>query len=184
MFGYLVLFGPLVLVPIVLTGAGSSALHAGLVLTALPAGFALAASIGDKLLPHSWTDRSRAAFGAFVTVAALVALSAAPKTAAYLVPLLAVLGWGLGAFAPANNSLVMKSFPTHGAGTGGGLLNMARSLGTALGVAAVTIAVHLRPTTTGALNGASTAFLVLTVAAVGMVLSARTSHHSPDPPES
>ena len=78
----------------------------------------------------------------------------------------------------------MKSFPTHGAGTGGGLLNMARNLGTALGVAAVTTTVPLSPTTTGALNGASTALLVLTLAAAAMVLSARASDHSPDPPES
>ncbi|MFI1564805.1 hypothetical protein ACH4ZX_17430 [Streptomyces sp. NPDC020490] len=42
--GYLVLFGPLVLVPVVLSAGGCSELTAGAVLTALPAGFASAAT--------------------------------------------------------------------------------------------------------------------------------------------
>ena len=135
--GYLVLFGPLVLVPIVLTDAGSSELHAGLVLTALPAGFALAATLGERMLPNSWSDRRRAGFGAALGVVVLAALVAVPLTTTWLVPLLGTLGVALGLFTPANNSLVMRAVPTHVAGTGGGLLNMTRSLGTALGVAAV-----------------------------------------------
>lgn len=55
--GYLVLFGPLVLIPVTLTAAGSSMLHAGLVLTALPARFALAATAAERLLPARWSDR-------------------------------------------------------------------------------------------------------------------------------
>ena len=51
MCGYLVLFGPLVLVPVVLAAQRRSAVAAGLALTALPAGFALAALVADRLLP-------------------------------------------------------------------------------------------------------------------------------------
>ncbi|MEU8547507.1 MFS transporter [Streptomyces roseoverticillatus] len=140
---YLVLFGPLVLVPVVLTGAGSSELHAGLVLTALPAGFALAATCADRVLPVALGDRARCLLGAAVAAGALAAMLALPLTAAPLVPLLALLGLGLGTFTPANNALVMGAVPASASGTGGGLVNMVRGLGTALGIALVTLALHL-----------------------------------------
>jgi sugar phosphate permease len=54
-----------------------------------------------------------------------------------------VLGVGLGVFTPANNSMIMTSIPARAAGTGGGLVNLTRALGTALGVALVTLALHL-----------------------------------------
>lgn len=180
--GYLVLFGPLVLVPIVLTDAGSSALHAGLVLTALPAGFALAATLGERTLPGSWSDPRRAGFGAMLGVVVLAGLVAAPLTTAWLVPLLGALGVALGLFTPANNALVMRAVPHHVAGTGGGLLNMTRSLGTALGVAAVTLALHLHPSGAHLLDGPRTALLVLAVAAVGALVSARLLPPAPVQP--
>jgi MFS family permease len=171
--GYLVLFGPLVLVPVVLTEAGSSELHAGLVLTALPAGFALAATLGERLVPRSWTDRPRSTLGAGLGVAVLIAMVAAPLTAGWLVPLLAALGIALGIFTPANNSLVMHAVPSHTVATGGGLLNMSRGLGTALGVALVTLALHLRPAGARVFDGPHSALAVLAVAGVVMLLSAR-----------
>lgn len=180
--GYLVLFGPLVLVPIVLTDAGSSELHAGLVLTALPAGFALAATLGERMLPNSWSDRRRAGFGAALGVVVLAALVAVPLTTTWLVPLLGTLGVALGLFTPANNSLVMRAVPTHVAGTGGGLLNMTRSLGTALGVAAVTLALHVRPGGTHLFDGPRTALLVLAAAAAVALLSAHLLPSAPQQP--
>jgi MFS family permease len=180
--GYLVLFGPLVLIPIVLTGAGSSELRAGIVLTALPAGFAVAATIGERLLPRSWTDRTRGTFGAALGVVVLAALVAAPLTIAWLLPLLGSLGVALGIFTPANNSLVMRAIPTHIAGMGGGLLNMTRSLGTALGVATVTLALHLRPAGAQLFDGPRTALLVLAAAAVVALLSARLLPTAPSAP--
>jgi EmrB/QacA subfamily drug resistance transporter len=143
--GYLVLFGPLALVPLVLTDAGTSLTTAGLVLTALPAGFAAGALCGDRLLPRSWSDRRRAAAGSALAVLAAAALIPAPFTTPWLIPLLALLGLGLGAFTPANNTLVMGAIPARAAGTGGGLVNMTRSLGTALGVALVTLALNVAP---------------------------------------
>ncbi|MFE4873675.1 hypothetical protein [Streptomyces sp. NPDC056682] len=50
---------------------------------------------------------------------------------------LALLGLGLGTFIPANNALIMGAIPASCSGTGGGLVNMTRGLGTALGVALV-----------------------------------------------
>lgn len=160
--GYLVLFGPLVLVPVVLTASGSSALTAGLVLTALPGGFAAAAAGVDRLpLPGSGlSDRGRSLLGAAICVGALTGLVVVPLTAGALVPLLALLGVGLGAFTPANNTMIMRAIPPGLSGTGGGLVNMARSLGTALGVALVTFTLHLAPGT-GLWTGPRLAVLAL-----------------------
>jgi EmrB/QacA subfamily drug resistance transporter len=169
---YLILFGPLVLVPVVLTSAGSSELHAGLVLTALPAGFALAATAGERLLPKTLTDRDRCLVGAVLIVVATGVLAVAPLTQAWLAPMLGALGIALGIFTPANNSLVMRSIPIQAAGTGGGLVNMTRSLGTALGVALVTLALHLRPADATPLTGPRTALLSLTAVAVILLVSA------------
>jgi hypothetical protein len=79
----------------------------------------------------------------------------------------------LGIFAPANNSVVMRAIPSHTAATGGGMLNMSRSLGTALGVALVTLALHLRPAGARLFDGPHTALAILAVAAALMLLSAR-----------
>ncbi|EMF00166.1 MFS transporter [Streptomyces mobaraensis NBRC 13819 = DSM 40847] len=140
---YLVLFGPLVLVPAALTAEGASELVAGLVLTALPAGFALAATCAERVLPAGLSDRARCVLGALVCLAALAVTAVLPLTPFPLVPLLALLGLGLGVYTPANNATVMAALPTRSAGTGGGLINMARGLGTALGIALVTLTLHL-----------------------------------------
>jgi EmrB/QacA subfamily drug resistance transporter len=140
--GYLVLFGPLVLVPALLTARGLSLSWAGLVLTALPVGFAVSALAADRVLPHGWSNRRRALVGAATAVAALLASLGGESHTAALAALLALLGLGLGVFAPANNALIMAAIPRGAEGTGGGLVNMARALGTALGVALVTLSVH------------------------------------------
>ncbi|WP_051093989.1 MFS transporter [Streptomyces sp. MspMP-M5] len=170
--GYLVLFGPLVLVPIALTAGGTSELVAGLVLTALPGGFALGATGADRLLPRSMSERARCLVGALVCVGALAAMAVLPMTDRSLPLVLALLGLGLGTFTPANNALIMGSIPAGSSGTGGGLVNMARGLGTALGVALVTLALHLAPPGGPGLHGARWAVLILLAAAVITVAAA------------
>ncbi len=169
--GYLVLFGPLVLVPVVLTARGTSELTAGLVLTALPAGFALAATGGDRLLPGGLADRGRCLAGAAVFTVGSAALLAVPLTAAWLVPVLALTGLGLGTFTPANNAMIMGAIPAGCSGTGGGLVNMTRGLGTALGVALVTLALHLAGSA-AAQTGARWAAVVLLAASAVAIASA------------
>jgi MFS family permease len=164
--GYLVLFGPLVLVPDVF-GTHQTA-KAGLVLTALPLGFATAALAANRVLPSSWTDRRRAMTGSAVAVVALLALIPLPFTPPALMPMFALLGLGLGAFTPANNTLVMAAIPSEAAGTGGGLVNMSRGLGTALGVALVTLTLYLVPNIQ---HAAHIAIAVLAVVALGVYLS-------------
>ncbi|MCX4757167.1 MFS transporter [Kitasatospora purpeofusca] len=171
--GYLVLFGPLVLVPVDLDRHGTPPLIAGLVLTALPLGFALAATTADRLLPAAWTDQRRSRYGAAGCIAALAVLAAVPQQPALLPGPLALLGLALGVFIPANNTLVMKAIPATAAGTGGGMVNMTRGLGTAIGVAAVTLALHLGGTGTGA----RTATLVLLAFAALAWALGYASHH-------
>jgi MFS family permease len=166
--GYLVLFGPLVLVPVVLTDTGTSLASAGAVLTALPGGFAAAALTANRILPEGWSDRTRALAGSALAVAAMAAMIPAPFTPGYLIPLLGLLGLGLGTFTPANNTLVMGAIPASAAGTGGGLVNMTRGLGTALGVALVTLALHL---VTGIRHATIAATIVLTLITIAVCAS-------------
>jgi MFS family permease len=164
--GYLVLFGPLVLVPDVL-GSHQSA-RAGLILTALPLGFASAALGANAVLPASWTDRRRALLGSAVALLALLALIPMPFTPVGQMPLLALLGLGLGTFTPANNTIVMGAIPARAAGTGGGLVNMTRGLGTALGVALVTLTLYLVPDVQ---HAAHLATALLAAVAAGVLVS-------------
>jgi MFS family permease len=164
--GYLVLFGPLVLVPTVLARDGRSTLFAGLVLTTLPLGFALAATLAERVLPMRWDDRTRAVAGASGCVLALALMAVLPLTAAVLPLPLGLLGVSLGVFAPANNTLVMRAVPQSSSGTGGGMVNMGRGIGTALGVAAVTLALELVPGRAGSRVAVTVllAFALLTLA--------------------
>jgi MFS family permease len=168
--GYLVLFGPLVVVPVVLTAGGASALRAGLVCTALPAGFGLAATIGTRLLPKSWSNARRCVCGALVCVAALVPLVLVGFGATFIV-LLGVLGLGLGLFTPPNNAMVMGAIPAAKSGLGGGLVNMARGIGTALGVALMTCVLNAA----GVGAGTRWAFGLLAVLGIGVAVIAALS---------
>ncbi|MFE9667251.1 MFS transporter [Microbispora bryophytorum] len=141
--GYLVLFGPLVSIPQVLVAGGTGELVAGLVLTALPGAFAASALIGDRLLPRAWGDRRRCVVGAVTAAAGCALLAADPAAEGWAVAGLALTGAGLGLFVPANNTVVMAAVPEQVSATAGGMVNMARGIGTALGIAAVTLALHL-----------------------------------------
>ncbi|KAA9152773.1 MFS transporter [Amycolatopsis acidicola] len=153
--GYLVLFGPLTLFPQIL-GA-----HAGLVLTCLPAGFGLAAVGANRLLPRRLGSRGRTVAGALVCAAGCAVLPLAPGAPALAGPVLLLVGIGLGVFIPANNSVIMGAIPARISATGGGLVNMARSFGTALGVALVTLCLHI-----GHAAGSTVTLLALAVFAL------------------
>ena len=56
---------------------------------------------------------------------------------------LAGVGLGLGAFAPANNASIMRSVPASTTATAGGVINMTRALGTAVGISLVTLTSHV-----------------------------------------
>jgi MFS family permease len=139
---YLVLFGPLVLFPQVVSARGGSAAAAGLLLTALPVGFGVAAACADRLLPARWANRRRCLLGGALAAAAAAAL-AVPAPDVLTVALLGVLGVGLGIYTPANNAEIMAAVPARDAAAAGGMVNMTRGIGTALGVAVVTLGLHV-----------------------------------------
>ncbi len=142
--GYLALFGPLVLLPQMLAGHGS-ALRTGLLLSALPAGFGLSALSAEAVLPARMTNRQRGFTGAACCSAALVILMFMSTDVVGILACLALAGLGLGLFIPANNAVIMRSSPGSSAAVLGGLVNMARGIGTTLGIALVTLALHVAP---------------------------------------
>lgn len=177
--GYLVLFAPLTLFPQIYAGRGVTA---GLVLTALPAGFAAAALAGDRLLPRRWGSRARATGAGLLCAAAACGLALGSGSPVLSAVLLAILGTGLGVFIPANNASVMGAVPADRSGMGSGLVNMSRGLGTALGVATVTLCLHLTRISAGGRSGGGSAGvldgtrLALAVVAAASVLAAATGY--------
>jgi len=83
--------------------------------------------------------------------------------------LLGLTGLGLGMFVPANNAVIMRSGAASSAAVLGGLVNMARGIGTTFGIAVVTLALHLAGTEDGHLT-----FAVLAVAAACAAVIAMT----------
>jgi MFS family permease len=162
--GYLALFGPLVLIPQLLASHGGE-LRAGLLVSALPAGFAVAALSAEAIFPAGLSNRDRGFAGAATCAAALIMLIFMPKSAVAVAAFLALAGLGLGVFVPANNAVIMRTAPTGSAAVLGGLVNMARGIGTTLGIALVTLALHVAPTGAGGQPDPTVAFAVLAAAA-------------------
>lgn len=173
--GYLVLFGPLVLIPQVLAATGGEA-RAGLILSALPLGFGVAALGAESALPASWGNRQRGVTGALVCAVALTLLIFLPFGTAALAVMLAAAGLGLGVFVPANNTVIMGVSAQGSAGVLGGLVNMARGIGTALGISVVTLALHVSGPAAGHPRAAGPdprpALAMLAVIAVAAALTA------------
>jgi MFS family permease len=173
---YLVLFGPLVLIPQVVTARGGTALDAGLLLTALPAGFGSTAAVADRLLGRLGTNQARCLAGGAMAAGCTAGLAGCAGLAVHLqavqppqavtVALLGLLGAGLGLFTPANNAEIMTLLPAQDAATAGGMVNMTRGVGTALGVAVVTLGLHIARGAGHPAAGAPLSMGLLTVAAV------------------
>ena len=164
--GYLALFGPLVLVPQLLDGHGNAA-RTGLILSALPVGFGVAALTAEWVFPVGLPNRARGFIGAAVSAVALVMLIFAAGSTAGLVVLLGLAGLGLGVFVPANNAVIMRTAAASSAAVVGGLVNMARGIGTTFGIALVTLALHLADSGHAGLGhiDGRVAFAVLAIAA-------------------
>lgn len=139
LLSYAVLFGTLFLMPFYLQRIrGHDAIATGLLLTAVPLAIAVLAPVSGSL-----TDRIGSRWltvaGMIVAAVALFGLTshgAATAPPGSAVRMLALFGVGLGLFTPPNNSAIMGSAPANRLGLAGGVLNMTRSLGTSLGVAA------------------------------------------------
>ncbi len=178
---YLVLFGPLVLFPQVVSAQGSSAEAAGLLLTALPAGFGLAAALADRLLPAAWPNRRRCLLGGAVVACSAAAL-AVPAPRAVSVVLLGLLGTGLGIYTPANNAEIMAAVPAREAAAAGGMVNMTRGIGTALGVAVVALGLHAGELLRSPGAGLALSMTALAAAAILGTGAALRARPAPDGP--
>jgi hypothetical protein len=90
-----------------------------------------------------------------------------PVTVQTVVPQLALAGLGLGLFVPANNTVIMRSTADSSASLLGGLVSMARGIGTTLGISLMAFALHLGGAGHGYAGStqARPAFIVLAAAA-------------------
>jgi|KBSSwiStaDraftv2_1062776.scaffolds.fasta_scaffold12771_3 MFS family permease len=172
LLAYLLLFGPIVLVPLVLQAHGVTAATAGLCVAALAAGFAVAAPTADRLLPAAWSPELRCRTGLILTGAGLLAALAAGPHVATLAPCLLLVGVGLGVYTPANNALIMASVPRDSSALAGGLVNTMRTAGTAAATALVAAVVSAAGST-GALTGGLMILLAAVVLAAATVRSPR-----------
>ena len=66
-----------------------------------------------------------------------------PVTQATVVPQVALAGLGLGIFVPANNTVIMRGAADSTASLVGGLVSMARGIGTTFGISLMALAWHL-----------------------------------------
>jgi MFS family permease len=142
LLAYLLLFAPLVLYPSVFATWGMSTAAGGLVLSCLPAGFALAA-VGANAAHLRASNRQRVAVGAVGVLACLVANIALWRSPGLVAVLLLLMGAFLGLVIPANNATVMGAVPASAAAVTGGMVNVARALGTAFGVAVAAMGLHV-----------------------------------------
>jgi len=140
LMSYAALFGLMFLMPFIFVRVyGDSALAAGLRLSIVPVMLGVVAPVGGALYDRLGS-RILTASGMVVCVAGLVLLSAAMDGAPGGLPLvmlaLAIFGIGQGLFISPNNSGIMAVAPASLTGEAGGLLNVMRSLGISVGIAA------------------------------------------------
>jgi MFS family permease len=137
---YAALFGLFFLLPFIFVRAyHDSAFAAGLRLTIVPVMLGVVAPLGgalsDRLGPRLLTVA-----GMLVCVAALALLFAvldgAPTSLPAVMLALAIFGIGQGLFISPNNSAIVAAAPAALTGEAGGLLNVTRSCGISIGIAA------------------------------------------------
>jgi EmrB/QacA subfamily drug resistance transporter len=140
LLSYGTLFGLFFLMPFIFVRAyRDSIFAAGLRLCIVPVMIGMVAPIGGALYDKLGA-RLPTVFGMAVCVGALVMLGAVLEDTRDSLPAvmlaLAVFGIGQGLFVSPNNSAIVAAAPANLTGEAGGLLNVTRSLGVSLGVAA------------------------------------------------
>ena len=132
---YMAIFGVLFVVPYLLELAlHRGAAQAGLLLLTMPLALGLAAPLAGRAADHLGA-RPLLLVGMSLATCGLVAMALSGHNVVALVAELMVTGAGLGLSASPNNAATMGSISRLSGGVGSGLLNMARGLGTAVGLA-------------------------------------------------
>ncbi len=170
LLSYVALFGALFAAPYYLEpGLGLTAARAGLVLTVLPAGLAVAAPVAGAVAGRLGAHRTTA-IGMGLAATGLACAPTTLHSLPGLVAAFAAVGIGAGLFTPTNNAAIMAAAPRPDAGAVAGTLNMTRGLGTALGIAGAGLIFtvhHATPEDAGTAAAAMvTTCLVLAVVAV------------------
>lgn len=145
LLSYAVLFGTLFVMPFFLERIlGQTPAATGVLLTPIPIAIGLLAPLAGTLTDRIG-PRPPTAAGMAIAAVALSSLALAATGSGFsTVVLLVLFGIGLGLFTPANNASIMGSVPANRLGVAGGILNMTRSLGTTLGVAAAGAVLSIR----------------------------------------
>ncbi|MGC2191870.1 MAG: MFS transporter [Candidatus Dormiibacterota bacterium] len=131
----LVLFGCLFVFSFYLEFAGHlSPDAAGLRLLTLPLALGLTAPIAGAVADRLGA-RPLTVGGMMLATVGLLAIALHPSSGGLLLVELVGVGIGLGVFIPSNNAAIMGSVERSHFGMAGGILNMTRGMGTAMGVA-------------------------------------------------
>jgi MFS family permease len=101
------------------------------------------AAVGANVLHLRASNHQRVLVGAVGVFAAVVANIALWHSPGLVAMLLLLIGAFLGLVIPANNATVMAAVPASASAVTGGMVNVARALGTALGVAVAAMGMHV-----------------------------------------
>jgi len=133
------LFGLILLVPFLAKYTfGQPVWEGGLELMALPLAIFVVSPLAGRMV-RTFGERRATALALGVAVVGFAALATIPHHPAELVLLLGLTGAGVGLFLPANNATLMGAVEASDAGLASGIVNMARGLGTALGLSFTTL---------------------------------------------
>jgi EmrB/QacA subfamily drug resistance transporter len=192
LLSYLVMFGTLYVVPYYLEDGPQhlSPALTGLELTVMPVALGLVAPFAgraaDRMGPRPLTVA-----GMGLSAVGLAALGVLRPDGLLILPLLAILGVGLGLFTPPNNAAIMGAAPRDHAGVASGILNMTRGMGTALGLAVTSLVFGLVagvryavPAQVTSGFGASAVFLAIVALGAAGLAALRGNDHleAPDLP--
>ncbi len=142
LLAYLLLFAPLVLYPTIFSTWGVSATVGGVALSCLPIGFALAA-VGANVLHLRASNRLRVTVGAFGVFACVMTMTLLWRSPILVAAALLLMGAFLGLAIPANNAALMAEVRASSSAAAGGMVNVARTLGTSLGVAVTALGLNV-----------------------------------------